>query len=335
MFNRKTILLTLFLSTLVGLVVMSASAQDTEHPSQPQVNFRTLNVVGQLAEAAGMTNAEFVAALRGGSTPAQVIVANGGDVETVVSEIVASMSERASEAVANGRISQEQADELLAGAEDTLRVIMNGDLSVLRGRQNLRDRVGERELLAGALQSLGSAIADLTDVDMREIVSAIRNGEGLRELIVANGSTIEEVIEQATQNAAVRIDEALAAGHLTTEQAEALLSRLDTIFVSAIDGELRNGINNIRYPLASAVAEAAGLQTEAVLEQVAAGQSLSMILQSAGIDVSVFIDEQLNSVQDRLTEAVNAGRMSQAVADARLNLARVLLQERLDRVPVS
>ncbi|MFZ5872310.1 MAG: hypothetical protein ACOYXW_17510 [Actinomycetota bacterium] len=72
------------------------------------------------ADALGMTADELRGALRDGQTLAEVAEARGVEVQTLVDALVAEATDRLEAAVADGRISQERADEILADLPDRI-----------------------------------------------------------------------------------------------------------------------------------------------------------------------------------------------------------------------
>ncbi len=66
------------------------------------------------AETLEMPVREFVRAMRDGQTPAQIAESHGSSGQALVDAIVAAEKARLDQAVADGRISQEKADEILA-----------------------------------------------------------------------------------------------------------------------------------------------------------------------------------------------------------------------------
>ena len=77
-------------------------------------------------EATGLTAQEIVQAIRSGSTLGGVISENGGDPSAVIRDALASVQTQLDEAVANGRITQEQEDAILAGLQAFYEAVMNG-----------------------------------------------------------------------------------------------------------------------------------------------------------------------------------------------------------------
>ncbi len=75
----------------------------------------------------GLTADELRTALRDGSTVAELIEANGESVDAYVEAAVAEAQTKLDEAVTEGRISQEQADEMAANLEDNVTAMANGE----------------------------------------------------------------------------------------------------------------------------------------------------------------------------------------------------------------
>jgi urease gamma subunit len=66
-------------------------------------------------------------ALRDGQTIAEVAQANGVEVQTVIDALVADVSARLDEAVAEGRLTQDEADEKKAELDERITALVNGE----------------------------------------------------------------------------------------------------------------------------------------------------------------------------------------------------------------
>jgi hypothetical protein len=82
--------------------------------------FGTNNPLSVVAESLDMHIEDIISEVRTGSTIAEVIADNGGDVDAIADEVVAQQAERLQQAVDNGRITQEQADSRLETMRDNL-----------------------------------------------------------------------------------------------------------------------------------------------------------------------------------------------------------------------
>lgn len=88
-------------------------------------------VFGELArvvtETTGLTVQEIAQQIRDGATLAEVITANGGDVDSVVDSVLESLSTKLQEQVDEGNITGEQMTDIMDAAEQRLNDWMNGD----------------------------------------------------------------------------------------------------------------------------------------------------------------------------------------------------------------
>ena len=80
------------------------------------------------AETIGITPRELMSALADGDTIADVADAHGVPLQEVIDAMVANEQEHLDAAVAEGRLTQAQADELAAGIDERMRALANGDL---------------------------------------------------------------------------------------------------------------------------------------------------------------------------------------------------------------
>lgn len=80
----------------------------------------------EILEATGLTREELREALQNGATLAEILTANGVDVEAFITEQLANIEDRLDEAVAEGRITAEEAAERLESAEERIRERLNG-----------------------------------------------------------------------------------------------------------------------------------------------------------------------------------------------------------------
>jgi ribosomal protein S20 len=108
-----------------------------DNPNRPGLPQLDLQIREILTEATGLTGLEIAQQLRSGTTLAQVIEDSGADVAAVSAQILDKAQARLDEAVSNGRITQEQADELMARAAERLDNLLNREF----GQHRLRNRL--------------------------------------------------------------------------------------------------------------------------------------------------------------------------------------------------
>lgn len=210
------------------------------------------------------------------------------------------------------------------------------------GRQG---RFAQRD---GMLPQLLGALTEAAGLDAREILPELREGATLAELIEANGGDVAAVQAEATALISERVNEAVADGRVPQERADAFLGQLDERLNNLLNGNVdfgnlrdrspnradRRGPNANAPRLMQAgrlVIDATDLTPQDLRSALESGQSLADVLTTNGVDVDAFVEEQVNRYAETLTQAVENGRMSQAVADARLELRRVELIDALNR----
>jgi uncharacterized protein YlaN (UPF0358 family) len=190
-------------------------------------------VVEIVADATGLTGREIVAQVQDGSTLAEVITANGGDVQAVTDALIAAVTEQVNTAVANGRITQERADEILENLPTRIDEVFNGEFE-FGGRGG--DFGGRGQGLRGA-GALLQAASDAIGLDVREIATQLRDGASLADVITANGGSPDEVLASALAAVTERINQAVAEGRITQEQADERLATLEANLSALLNGE--------------------------------------------------------------------------------------------------
>lgn len=211
------ILLTIGLMlTLVGAV----GAQDA--PPQPDAQSQRGRGAGLLRELAdivsaetGLMSQEIVQQVRGGSTLADIITTNGGDVQAVIDQTVVVITERVTQAVANGKMPQQRADEILANLIERVTQGINSELRPNRGI--------ERRVAMGVLRLAG----EQTGLTVRDIMQEMRSGKSLADVLAAHGVDTETFITSALTALNERLDQAVTNGCLTQAEADQKLGQFE------------------------------------------------------------------------------------------------------------
>lgn len=180
-------------------------------------------LIDATADALGVDRIEIIRALRNGQSLNDFIVENGGDPNAVTATASATISTRITEAVADGRLSQERADEWLANIDTNINEAMattefnNRDL-----RQDRReDR--QRRFAGGFLE----ALADELGITVQDLINARREGLSLVDVIEANGGSVESITSELSATLTERINTAVAEGRITEERADEWLENID------------------------------------------------------------------------------------------------------------
>jgi hypothetical protein len=151
------------------------------------------------------------------------------------------LENRVDEAVAAGRLTQAQGDELKQRIE-------TGDVPLFGGPGF---GFHDRGALFGGLDAAASYLG-LTDAQVR---TQFQSGKSLADIAKAQGKSVDGLVQAIVAAAKTKIDAAVAAGRLTRSQADSILSGLKSHVADFVNRTpprfgLRNGFRNGPPPAA-------------------------------------------------------------------------------------
>jgi hypothetical protein len=220
--NMRKLGLGVVLVTALALTVGVVSAQDGAGgpPPPPPPHRLPPELMELVTEATGLEPEEIREQVRGGMSLAELIEANGGDVDAVAAEAVSVITEHINERLANGVISQERAHDMLEHVNDAVERGLNfvpgeggpgGRFPILRLR-------GAHHLLEVA--------SEFTGLDEREIIEQLRGGATLADVLTEYGVDTNAFIDQIVADAEARLDEAISNGRVDEARAAEMLANL-------------------------------------------------------------------------------------------------------------
>lgn len=160
--------------------------------------------------------------------------------------------------------------------------------------------------------------------------------ERMHEAIARNlGISVEEY-EAAVETAQGQVlDEAVAEGWLTEDQAERMREQMAEGNWGAMRGVMGRNAQFMRQAAGrtfiNTAAEALDMTPQDLLAALREGQSIADIAAEQGVDTQVIVDAQLAQIQERLDQAVADGKITQQRADWMLSQAETRMTEMLDR----
>ena len=177
-------------------------------------------IIAEVVEQLGLTAEEVTAQLRDGATLAEIIEANGGNVDEIVASVMAQITERITEGT----------EDRLAQVEEQLTAILNGDITPPRG-----DRPDRPNIVEAGRQVI-DIVATETGLDAQDILAQVREGVTLAEVIETNDGSVDNVMQTALTNISERLAEQVTEGNLTQEQADQRLERAQTALENLLNG---------------------------------------------------------------------------------------------------
>ena len=143
------------------------------------------------------------------------------------------------------------------------------------------------------------------------------------------GISPEELTAAIQQTQLQLVDERVAAGDLTEEEAARIRERIESGEGPLFGGGKRPGHGPGRgMQVVQQVAELLGMTPQEVIEAKHAGQSLAQIAEANGVSAAELAAFLLSQIEEHIAEALAAGKIDQARADEVLQNA----PERIDRL---
>lgn len=189
-----------------------------------------------------------------------------------------------------------------------------------RPQGNQRERGPRQGRGASVTKALVNATAEVTGLERSEVVDALREGNSIAQVAEANGSSSDAVLQAGRENAQERLDQAVANGRITQEQADAALEQFDTRAPEVInDTELADNFERSgrrgrggQGKLVQTTAEVSGLTPQEVVEELNSGKSMAQVAEENGSNADAILaelrtngEERLNQVLERAEERIN------------------------------
>ena len=221
MIKKITIAGVLGLLLVFGLSV-AVFAQD-ENPPVWEWGRRN-PVLNQVAEILGMETADLKAELATGKTILEVAEGKGVSLEELVTQLTAPMEERMKAAVADGNLTQAEADERMASMEECLTAYLKGEDIQCDAHFLSRNLPFVKHGFARSpLKNLENLALKL-NMTVDDLKAALNEGKTIAEIAESQGITAEELQAEKEEAMIERINQAVTDGELTQEEADEIIA---------------------------------------------------------------------------------------------------------------
>jgi hypothetical protein len=231
---KKWIVVVLVVVMVVGTVGVVAAQGPGGGPRLPLLQrFRDPirpELMDAIENATGLTQEDIVAQLQDGKTFNQILAENNLDPQVVIDAVTGVITEQLDQAVANGRITEERKAQVLANLPDNLDRLMNATLPEFP----LRDRVQQR-----LEDSLVGVVAEMAGVDVGDLLKDTLTPPSLAEIAAEHGLDADAIIATTEQRITDSVNQALADGRMTEEQAAQVLDGLHDRLVQRFNAPFR------------------------------------------------------------------------------------------------
>ncbi len=218
---------------LSAIGIAAAQGPRDRSPFAARVRLNVAATIMQTVEdMTDLTWSDVVAALRDGQTLDEVLEANGADPAAVREAVKAELTAEIEGALSDGLITEQRAEALLAQLDAALERAFTSSLPLWP--TPIRDRIHSR--IQEALEdTLVGVIADQAGMDTADLLRDVLMPPTLGEVIESYGLDQEAVIAEAEARITAEINERVADGSLTQDEADELLAGLHDWLVNRLD----------------------------------------------------------------------------------------------------
>lgn len=272
-----------------------------------------------LSEALGLTGQEIRDEIQSGVTLEELFASRGLDYATFLAEMVADQFSCVDQALADGKITEPQAERLKAAIESHSE---NGTL-FFWGRKSRHDQKPPMPILEELATVFGMDAVDLkNDLDEGKSLAEIADQQGLdidvlyvdwvalriadMEAAVANGSVSEDRAQQAIDQLHEKLSQGENFGEWTLPQHETFSRHEKLIFFAGKD-------------LAQKIFAAIEMTPAEIRESLANGQTIQELVSEKGVDADTLYHDWLNEQIALINQKLSDGKLTQAQADEMLN----------------
>lgn len=178
--------------------------------------------------------------------------------------------------------------------------------------------------------SLVEATAEVTGLSEEEVIAALNDGRTFAEIVEGAGAEPQEMVDAAVAEHEERLQAAVDAGRLTTEQMEQMIEDIREHVTEELDETHEPGLFGGRRfgggllgrfgggawtTMFDAVAEALGLAPSGLFTELHEGKSVAEIAEEEGIELEEIRDAiqraRVEARKEAIEQAVEDGRLSE------------------------
>lgn len=291
----------------------SGSKQDKQTFSKKTLEFRGAHGGSALQNAAAVIGVEqnvIIEELKQGKTLAQIAQEKAGlSEEDFVQKLTAAATKAIDEAVASGKLTQEQADKQKANLADRLKKEVTGKNFVMREKGDKEDKFhGGKGDIRGF--NVFQQAATILGAEQKAILDELKQGKTLAQIAQEKaGLSKEAFVQKLIAAETASIDQAVTDGKLTQDEAakrkEGLADRLNKLVdnngmkFDRIDGfGKKPPIGAMGNP--DTLASIIGITKEQLTAELQAGKSLVEIAQANGVTE----DQLISKLKDSMTDTI-------------------------------
>ena len=289
-----------------------------------------------IATALGIDESELQTELQAGKTISDVAASKGVALSVVSNAILTEEKARLAQDVADGKITQSQADERLANAETRINDMLTrtlpqggpdgpGGPAGPGGPEDHGGPGGRHGGPGGPAASL-STVATALGMEESALESELQAGKTISDVAASKGVSLSTVTAALLSEEKTRLAQEVTDGKITQAQADERLANAETRINDMLTKARPKSPLNI-------AATALGITESALQTELQAGKTISDVAASKGVSLSTVSNALLADEKTRLAQEVTDGKITQAQADERLANAETRINDMLTKTP--
>ncbi len=192
------------------------------------------------AKALGMDETALRTELQSGKTIADVAKAKGVDSAKIITAIVEAQKADVAQAVSDGKLTQAQADQILANAETHAANHVNSTAPMGRGGHG-----GKGGMLAGDPANAPLAVAaKALGIDEAALRTELQSGKTIADVAKAKGVDTAKIVTAIVDARKIDVAKAVTDDKLTQAQADQMLANAEARATDLVNGKAPTGRHN-------------------------------------------------------------------------------------------
>lgn len=259
--------------------------------------------VKALAEALGITAEDLQTRLTAGEKMFDIAKSKGWTLQDFQSKMPDIMSKALDLAVADGKITKEQAD-------------------LMRQRQQDWSKGGNKMGAGDGVMSdyITKALAEAIGMKVEDIQARLKAGEKMLDIAKSKGWTLQDFQTKMPDIMSKALDLAVADGKITKEQADLMRQRQQNRSNGdwgkrGKQGSMLGGTGPMHDFMEQAMAQVLGITPEDLSKRLSGGEKPAKIAQDKGINLQDFRTKLADAATQLINQAVKDSKLTQTQAD--------------------
>ncbi|MBU0495817.1 MAG: hypothetical protein KKA73_24895 [Chloroflexi bacterium] len=169
-----------------------------------------------------------------------------------------------------------------------------------------------------------NVVATSLGMTQSDLQTELQNGKSIAQLAQAKSVSTDAIVNDIVAAYKTSLDLSVTNGDLTQTQADAILEAVRVFAPTYLEQSFAD--NN---PM-SVMAKALGITQTELMTAMRDGKTITELAQEKGVSTDTLVNAIVAAEKERLDQAVTDGRLTQAQADALLNVTRVMAPSYLE-----